>query len=241
MPSSHPPPREHKPLRSTAATVVSVSGEVIGLLAQLLLVFLAARIIWADDDSLDPLRLLVWCLVASLYLGATILWLNVIVRLDQPEPATTRTIIKHPITRVLSTILTFGSSFLGIIVALNLIVSLSKDDRDPLSEFSAVWAMLLSWAMFQWGYARIYYSRYHRSPTPPLLFPGTEDPRLLDFVYLAFTNATTFAMSDVQVMTTRMRWTVVWHTTFAFFFNALIIALTMNVISNGTLLQNLLD
>ena len=48
-------------------------------------------------------------------------------------------------------------------------------------------------------------------------------------------------MSDVQVMTTRMRWTVVWHTTFAFFFNALIIALTMNVISNGTLLQNLLD
>jgi uncharacterized membrane protein len=36
-----------------------------------------------------------------------------------------------------------------------------------------------------------------------------------------------------------MRWTVVWHTTLAFFFNALIIVLTMNVISNGSFFTEL--
>ncbi len=31
-------------------------------------------------------------------------------------------------------------------------------------------------------------------------------------------------------MTTRMRWTVLWHTTLGFFFNALIIVLAVNTI-----------
>lgn len=228
-------------IRSTTATILSIGGEVVGLLAQIVLIFFGARIIWGEDESLDPLRLLIWCVVASLYLGGTILWLNILVRFDQPDPAATRSIIGHPITRALSNVLTFGASLLGISVAMDLIVALSESDREPYAQFSAVWAMLLSWAMFHWGFARIYFSRYHRAPTPPLLFPGSDEPRLLDFVYLAFTNATTFAVSDVQVLTTRMRWTVVWHTTCAFFFNALIIALTMNVISNGSLVQDLLN
>ena len=229
-----------QPIRSTAASVFSIGGEVVGILMQVLLIFLGARIIWGEDETLDSLRLIAWCVVASLYLGSTILWLNILVRIDHPDPPATRTIVRHPITRVLSTLLTFGASLLGISVALDLILTLGNEDREPFSEFNAVWAMLLSWAMFHWGFARIYFSRYHRATRPPLVFPGGDEPRLLDFVYLAFTNATTFAVSDVQVLTTRMRWTVVWHTTCAFFFNALIIALTMNVISSGTLLQDLL-
>jgi uncharacterized membrane protein len=91
--------------------------------------------------------------------------------------------------------------------------------------------MLLSWALFHWGYARIYERRYRMAPTPPaLLFPGTDQPRIVDFVYFSFTNATAFSVSDVQVMTPRMRWTVVWHTTFAFFLNALVIVLAFSTI-----------
>jgi len=230
-----------KPAPSASTSALSIGNEIVGLLAQLLLVFLSARIIWAEDDDLDTLRLLGWCLVASLYLGGTILMLNILVRIDQGDPPATRIIIRHPLTRVLSTVLTFASSLLGITVALELIVNIGTADREPFSEFSAVWAMLLSWSMFHWGFARIYFSRYHRAAEPSLLFPGTDEPRLIDFVYLAFTNATTFAVSDVQVTATRMRWTIVWHTTLAFFFNALIIALTMNVISSGALLSDLVS
>lgn len=225
-------------------SVLSLGGEALGVLAQLLLVWVGAAYVWGADDELDSLRLLAWCLVATCYLGATILGLNILVRLDRPDPRSTRTLIGHPLMRLLSMVLGFGASALGLTVAISLITDLGNEVHDPFSELSAIWAMLLSWAMFNWGFARIYFSRYHRavdrSGGRPLEFPGTPEPRLVDFVYFSFTNATTFAVSDVQVTSTRMRWTVVWHTTTAFFFNALIIVLTMNVIANGRLFAELL-
>ncbi len=227
--------------RSITGAVISVGGEVLGLLVQFALVWIGAQIIWGSDDDLDTLRLIIWCAIASLYLGLTILALSILVRLDQPDPPTTRVLIGHPLTRFLSTVLTLGASALGLTVALELIASIGSGIHDTVGEFSAVWAMLLSWSMFNWGYARIYFSRYHRASEPPLVFPGTNQPRLVDFVYFSFTNATAFAVSDVQVVNTHMRWTVVWHTTLAFFFNALIIVLTMNVLANGRLFAGLLD
>lgn len=225
---------------SRTRSSLTLTGEIAGLLVQLLLVWIGARIVWADDESLDALRLIAWCVVATLYLGVTVLALNILVRIDRPDPPAVRALIGHPVTRAFSTVFTFGASGLGLFVALDLIASLGEERHDPVSELSAVWAMLLAWALFNWGFARIYFSRYHRAADPPLLFPGTDDPRLTDFAYLAFTNATTFAVSDIQVTSPRMRWTIVWHTSLAFFFNALIIVLTMNVIANGRLFADLL-
>ena len=48
----------------------------------------------------------------------------------------------------------------------------------------------------------------------------------------SFTNATAFSVSDVLVTTPRMRWTVIWHTSLSFFFNALIIVLAINTITS---------
>lgn len=225
--------------RSTTGAVLSMAGEILGLVAQLLLLWIGTKLVWAPDDDDYTIQLLGWCVLATFYLGATIVGLNILVRLDGPDPAATRRLIGHPLTRILSTILTFSASALGLLVALDLITSIGQDNRKPLLEFSAVWAMLLSWALFNWGFARIYYSRYHRAAEPPLVFPGSADPQLTDFVYLSFTNATTFAVSDVQVVSARMRWTIVWHTSFAFFFNALIIVLSMNIIANGRLFAEL--
>lgn len=215
--------------------VVNYGGEFFGLFMQLVLVVIGARILWGEDSDLDTLRLLTWCLIASVYLGGTILWLNVIVRLDQPDSGVFRKIVGHPFTRFLSTVITFGASSIGLTVALELITQLGHQVHDPGPQALAVWAMMLAWSLFNWGFARIYYSRYHRAPEPPLQFPGTAEPRIIDFVYLSFTNATTFAVSDVHVTSTRMRWTIVWHTTIAFFLNALIIVLSMNVLTQGSL------
>lgn len=225
--------------RRTAGQVIGLSGELLGILMQLFLMWVGFRIIFADDDAGDALRLFIWCLVSSTYLGATMLWLYVLVRLDQPDPKGLSLIVGHPVIRVLSTIMSFGASIIGFGVAVNLITELGNQTHDTFTEFNAVWAMLLSWALFNWGYARVYFSRCQRASKPQLRFAGEDEPRLADFVYFSFTNATTFATSDVQVLTTRMRWTVVWHTTTAFFFNALIIALTMNVIANGRLFAEL--
>lgn len=226
-------------IRSRFGLLLSTGGEIVGLLMQLILVWVGGYLVWGDESEFEVYYLLFWCVLASIYLGATILTLNVLVRIDEPDPALTRVLVGHPLTRFLSMLVTFGASFIGLGVAMDLITSLGLEVHDPLQEFSAIWAMLLSWALFNWGYARIYFSRYHRAKTPPLLFPGTPEPRLVDFVYLSYTNSTTFAVSDVQVTDSHMRWTIVWHTTLAFFFNALIIGLTMNVIANGKLFANL--
>lgn len=231
-------PRPRNPLLTFGA-ILSVSGEVIGLIMQLLLVWVGWYILWGTDEGFNPVPMITWCIIATLYLVATVVSLSILVRIDQPDPVATRVLVGHPLTRAFSTIFTFGSSVIGLSVAVDLITSIGKDLHDTVGELSAVWTMLLAWAMFNWGYARIYFSRYHRAPKPPLVFPGTDEPRLVDFVYLAFTNSTTFAVSDVQVVDSRMRWTIVWHTTLAFFFNALIIVLTMSVIASGHLVSEI--
>lgn len=237
-PSSHPLPR-------TLAATLNIVGEVIGLLMQLLLVWLGVSLVWGDSDEAGyagfVLILFLWCIIATVYLSATAITLSALVRLNQPDPPFTRRLVAHPVTRVFSMALSFSTSLLGLTVAIDLITALGRDEHDAIAEAGAVWAMLLAWVIFNWGYARIYFSRYHRAKRPPLKFPGTTEPRLVDFAYFAFTNATTFSVSDVRVVDAHMRWTVVWHTTLAFFFNALIIALAMNVISNGTLFANILD
>ncbi|MGL3148812.1 DUF1345 domain-containing protein [Microbacterium sp. A82] len=227
--------------RARFLSSLSIAGEIFGLLVQLTLVYIGIDLSLSTDGDLDVFVVLLWCALATLYLVVTIIGLNVLVRSDRAEPPATRKLIMHPLTRLLSTLLTFGASALGLREATALIVNIGQEVVDPIVEISAIWTMLLSWAIFNWGFARIYYSRYHRAPEPPLMFPGTAKPRLSDFVYFSFTNATTFGTSDVQVMSSRMRWTVIWHTTLAFFFNALIIALSMNVISKGDLFSRILS
>jgi len=121
----------------------------------------------------------------------------------------------------------------GLMAAFEVLILRNDPDWAGWVEPVAVCGMLLSWALYHWGFARIYDRRYRLAVIPPLIFPGTENPRLADFVYLSFTNATNFSVSDVQVVTTRMRWTIVWHTTTSFFLNALIIVLAFSTIINA--------
>ncbi len=70
------------------------------------------------------------------------------------------------------------------------------------------------------------------APPPPFRFPATPNPGLLDFVYLSFMVGTSFTPNDVET-TTRVRWTVTWHSVLSFFFNGFIIVLALTTIMNG--------
>lgn len=220
---------------SKLRTAVSLAIEITGLLVQLALVYLGVRYLMIDDDELaEHGRLLAWCMIATLYLLCTVIWLNVDLRLHRDDPPLMRKFSASRPTQWLTTLVSLTTSLVGLSAAVTLIFTRGEPDHLAIYELIAVWAMLVSWAMFQWSYARIYYALYHRdSAVKPLQFHGTDEPRIIDFVYFAFTNATSFAPGDVAVTTSRMRWTVVWHTTLSFFFNALIIVLTMNTISGG--------
>lgn len=61
-------------------------------------------------------------------------------------------------------------------------------------------------------------------------FPGPEDPRFGDYLYLAIQLTTTFGGSDVEIERRRMRRLVAIHSLIAFTFNTVIVALLVSVL-----------
>jgi uncharacterized membrane protein len=93
------------------------------------------------------------------------------------------------------------------------------------------WTTLHTVAAFHYGH------RYYTEAGPPdargdaggLAFPETKVPHLHDFLYFAFTVGMTAQTSDVAVTSTAMRRLTLAHGAIAFFYNTLILALTVNL------------
>ncbi len=197
------------------------------LVVQLALTAVGVALIASQEDAEIIGLMRLWSLLATLYVLGAIVLLSVAVR--RPGGPAART--EHARgSRLVSTAATFVSSVVGLGSALTLLLEREDPRWGENYQVLGVWAMLAAWALFHWGFARIYAARYRGDADRPLRFPGDAEPRLADFVYFSFTNATSFATPDVTVLTTRMRWTVLWHTTLGFFFNALIIVLAVNTI-----------
>ncbi len=86
--------------------------------------------------------------------------------------------------------------------------------------------------MFALHYAGVYFQRHKGGISGGLEFPGNAQPDWMEFFYQAFVIGCTFASSDVNVTSKRMRRVVVIQGVACFFFNAIILALTINVAAN---------
>ena len=99
--------------------------------------------------------------------------------------------------------------------------------------------ILLSWffmnTIFALHYAHGYYGDADPSseykPVGGLIFPGRHDPDYWDFMYFSFVVGMTFQVSDVQIEDHRLRRVVLAHGVLAFFFNVVIVALTINILA----------
>ena len=94
----------------------------------------------------------------------------------------------------------------------------------------SAWAFLQ--VMFALHYAGVYFRRHKGVVHGGLTFPGCDQPDWMEFFYQAFVIGCTFASSDVNVSSKRMRRIVVIQGVACFFFNAIILALTINVAAN---------
>lgn len=85
-------------------------------------------------------------------------------------------------------------------------------------------------------YAHLYYSAApdqhgrKRDDSRGLVFPGTEEPGIWDFLYYSFVIGMTAQVSDVQVTSTAMRQLTLAHGAVSFFFNTCLLAMAVNVI-----------
>jgi uncharacterized membrane protein len=95
--------------------------------------------------------------------------------------------------------------------------------------------ILLSWAfmhvIFALHYAHKYYGEGGDARIGGLDFPGHEDPDYWDFQYYSLVVAMTAQVSDVQITSKTMRRLTTVHGVVSFFFNVIVLALTVNIVS----------
>lgn len=87
------------------------------------------------------------------------------------------------------------------------------------------WLMLHTIAAFH--YANLYYAP---GAGPPLQFPNTKEPGVWDFLYYSFVVGMTAQVSDVAVLSTKLRRATLGHALVSFFFNTAIIAMAVNAV-----------
>lgn len=110
----------------------------------------------------------------------------------------------------------------------------SQSGADVFLAVLASVGVLLSWLLFHIGFANIYQVTQRRDGrTPGIVFPKKMPPTATDYLYFSFTIGTAFATSDAEVLTSRMRWTVMTHSILSFFYNALVVAVAFQVLQQS--------
>jgi uncharacterized membrane protein len=100
--------------------------------------------------------------------------------------------------------------------------------RYAFTALTVIGSWLLVGVLFCFHYAHLYY----RAPEDrrPLRFPDEGlEPDYWDFLYFSFTIAVAVQTSDVSVMSRAMRKLVLGHSVLGFFFNVLILGLSVNI------------
>ena len=89
--------------------------------------------------------------------------------------------------------------------------------------------------MFMLHYAHEFYAEWKRDPAKPkgerggLMFPGTDTPGYVDFMYFSFVIGVASQTADVATCSKEMRVIVLIHGVVSFFFNTTVLALTINI------------
>ncbi|MEO7496273.1 MAG: DUF1345 domain-containing protein [Massilia sp.] len=122
-------------------------------------------------------------------------------------------------------------SLYAIVSELSEVARLPADERTAhylLTALTIVGSWFLVGVLFCFHYAHLYYRG--SAALLPLKFPDeTVEPDYWDFLYFAFTIAVAVQTSDVMVMTRAMRKLVLGHAILSFFFNLVILGLSINI------------
>jgi uncharacterized membrane protein len=90
------------------------------------------------------------------------------------------------------------------------------------------WLMLHT--VWSFHYAHVFHSPRSKGTgtDADLLFPGGKEPEPWDFLYYSFVVGMTAQVSDVAILTPRMRLLTLIHAVVSFFFNTFILAIVVN-------------
>ncbi len=192
---------------------------------------LAVAIVLMAVDMRGPVRVLAgWDSGIAVYLALTfgMMWRADIAHIqkrasEQDEGA-------HFIL-LLSIAATFAS-----LIAIVFALSSAKQGGIAVGVTLAVATILLSWAfvhtIFSLHYAHEYYGERRDGKIGGLTFPGDSKPDYRDFLYFSLVIGMTSQVSDVQITSKVIRRMAAMHGVLSFFFNLVVLALTVNMVAN---------
>ncbi len=126
---------------------------------------------------------------------------------------------------------TLAASLAGLGSADAVITSGSDARIGSAVRFFGGMAIIFAWVLLHAGYARFYAGLYYVAGEGGLEFPRREQPGPVDFMYFSFTLGTSFAVSDVTVTAPAMRWHVMIHSVLCFFYNAVVLAVAIGIVT----------
>jgi uncharacterized membrane protein len=121
-------------------------------------------------------------------------------------------------------------------------LKVSPGDESLLYLAQIVLTIVLSWSLVHTVFALHYAHAYYGPADEPededgliggLDFPSEKQPDYWDFMYFSYVVGMTCQVSDVQVCGRQMRRLTLVHGVVAFFFNTIILALTINIIASS--------
>ncbi|MFG6444073.1 DUF1345 domain-containing protein [Microbacterium sp. P06] len=208
----------------------AIAGFAVSTVIQAVLVVLGLSYLLTPGTTSSLLLLVAWCLVGTGYAVGVFVVLRVAsASAESDEPPTLLELGIVP--RAISLVGTILVTLVGVTATLQHVLADPQNEVDVAVDLVGVWAMILAWMLFHWGFAQLYLQLYYRESEPPLRFPSAAAPGILEFAYFSYTVAVSLAVSDVEVLDRRMRWRVLVHSILSFFFNGLIIVTALGAIS----------
>jgi uncharacterized membrane protein len=135
-------------------------------------------------------------------------------------------------------VLAVAVSLVGVGSALALLGRSGNTDPNVRLVLHAL-GVILAWLVLNTAYTLSYVYLFYRGGGAGLIFPSAggvgapadDEPDQLDFTYFAFTLATAFATSDVQITDRRIRRTALGHSVLAFGYNTAILSVAVGFLT----------
>jgi|tagenome__1003787_1003787.scaffolds.fasta_scaffold20321729_2 uncharacterized membrane protein len=118
----------------------------------------------------------------------------------------------------------------GTLMAVALVIFQAHQNPPPRIVLG-VGCIAASWLVLNTVYTLRYARLYYTDPRGGVDFNQDDDPTFPDFAYLAFTIGMCFQVSDTSLQKTAVRATALRHALTSFVFDAVIIAVTVNVVA----------
>jgi uncharacterized membrane protein len=172
--------------------------------------------------------LIIWDIGAGLYL---VLSLHMMTRATLEHMRTRAQLLDEGAPVVLAiTLAAAVASVAAIVIELSGLKGYPDAERG-LHLALATFTIACSWCFVHTVFAVHYAHEYYvmSDERSALQFPETPQPDYLDFLYFSFVIGTTSQTADVNIVSRSMRRLALLHGVVAFFFNATLLALTVNI------------